>query len=148
MIDIQGIHRTIGRLKAETFLAIDEKRWDDFGAFFTDDARIDYSRAAPESDEPVPPIPSVQAYVAFARQFVGSARTVHQGSMPIIDILAADHAKALWRMEDIILREDGDPLPSGHGFGLYEDEYRLTGSGWRISALSFTRSLFLPTERF
>lgn len=144
MDQADAIHRAIWRLKAEFFLAIDQKRWDDFARFFTRDARIDYSRARPESDEPVPAIPSLQAYVDFARQFVGSARTVHQGSTPIIDIVKDDQVHALWRMEDIILRSPDDMLPFGHGFGIYEDEYRLTEDGWRIDSLAFTRLLFLP----
>ena len=144
MIDVQEIHRAIWRLKAEWFLAIDEKRWDDFTQFFTPDARIDYSRARPDSDEPLPAIPSIAAYVSVARQFTDDARTVHLGSVPIIDVLAPDHAKALWKMEVIVVRAAGSPEPSGHGFGLYEDEYRLTPDGWRISSLAFTRLLFLP----
>lgn len=144
MIDVPGIHSAIWRLKAETFLAIDEKRWEDFAQFFTKDARIDYSRALPASESPLPAIPSVSAYVALAKQFVGSARTVHLGSVPIIDVMAPDHAKALWRMEDIIVRPSDSTEPSGHGYGLYEDEYRLTDAGWRISSLTFTRLLFLP----
>ena len=143
-MDVEAVHRAIWRLKAESFLAIDEKRWEDFAQFFTPDARIDYSRARPDSDEVFPAIPSIPAYVSMAKQFVGDAQTVHQGSTPIIDVLAADHAKALWRMEDIIVRPPGSSEPSGHGFGLYADEYRRTAEGWRISSLAFTRLLFLP----
>ena len=144
MDQADAIHRAIWRLKAEFFLAIDQKRWNDFANLFARDARIDYSRARPESDEPVPTIPSVEAYVEFARQFVWAARTIHQGSMPIIDIIADDHVRTLWRMEDIIVRTSDDGLPSGHGYGLYQDEYRLTNEGWRICSLAFTRLLFLP----
>ena len=144
MADVQEIHRAIWRLKAEWFLAIDEKRWDDFAKFFTDDARIDYSRAVPESSDPFPEIPSIDAYISIAKLYVGSAQTVHQGSVPIIDVLAPDHAKARWRMEDIVVRPAGSQEPSTHGYGFYDDEYRLTGDGWRISALSFTRLLTLP----
>ncbi|HKR87917.1 MAG TPA: nuclear transport factor 2 family protein [Phenylobacterium sp.] len=144
MIDVQEIHRAIWRLKAESFLAIDEKRWEDFERLFTDDARIDYSRALPDTVEPLPVMTSAATYVSLARQFIGSARTVHQASVPIIDVIAPDHAKALWRMEDIIARPADAPEPSGHGYGLYEDEYRLSGEGWRISSLTFTRLLFLP----
>ena len=144
MFDVQKIHRAIWRLKAESFLAIDEKRWGDFAQLFITDARIDYSRALPDTDEPLPVMTSVAAYVSLAAQFIGSARTVHQASVPIIDVLAPDHAKALWRMEDIIVRPADAPEASGHGYGLYEDEYRLLDDGWRISSLTFTRLLFLP----
>ena len=140
-MDKTEIQQAIWRLKAETFLAIDEKRWDDFAACFTEDARIDYSKA---SSEPMPPIPSIPAYVDFARAFIGGAKTVHQGSTPIIDVTSSKHAKATWRMEGVIVYPPESGVQSRHDFGIYTDEYIRTRAGWRICALSFTHLVCLP----
>ena len=140
-MDDAAIQQAIWRLKAESFLALDEKRWDDFAACFTEDARIAYSKA---STEPIPPIPSIPAYIDFARAFIGAAKTVHQGATPIIDIVSPKRAKAVWRMEDVIIYPPESGVPSRHDFGIYNDEYVRTKAGWRISALSFTLLLCLP----
>lgn len=136
--DHAAIHAEICRLKAETLLAVDRKRWDDFARFFTEDALIDYSRAAPPGVESLPPIRSGAAYAQFAAAFVEEARTVHLASLPIIEVLAPDRAVGLWKMEDIIVWPAETSRPSRHGYGIYEDEYRRTTDGWRISALRFT----------
>lgn len=138
MHDEAAIHAAVCRLKAETLLAVDQKRWDDFAAAFTDDALIDYSRAVPPGVQPPPPFRSGAAYAQFASAFVGDAKTVHLASLPIIHVLAPDHATATWKMQDIVIWQDGRDQPDRHGYALYEDEYRLTADGWRISALRFT----------
>lgn len=138
MTDHGTIHAEICLLKAQTLLAVDQKRWDDFARFFTEDAQIDYSRAAPPGAEAFPPIRSGAAYAQFAGNFVGEARTVHLASLPIIQVHAPDRATGLWKMEDIIVWPEETSQPARHGYGIYEDEYRLTADGWRISALRFT----------
>lgn len=138
MTDHAIIHAEICRLKAETLLAVDQKRWDDFAGFFTEDALIDYSSAAPPGTDALPPVRSGAAYAQMAGAFVGQAKTVHLASLPIIYVQAPDRATGIWKMEDIIIWPEEMSQPSRHGYALYEDEYRLTADGWRISALRFT----------
>lgn len=146
MTDHAIIHAEICRLKAETLLAVDQKRWEDFASFFTEDALIDYSRAAPPGVEAPPPFRSGAAYAQFAGAFVGEARTVHLASLPIIKVLAPDRATGVWKMEDIIIWPEGSGQPSRHGYATYEDEYQLTANGWRISALRFTPLLSVSID--
>ena len=146
MSDVESIYHAIATLKARSLLAVDEKRWPDFAACFTPDARIDYSRAVvPGSDGPLE-VPSIEAYVALASGFVGDAKTMHVGSLPIIEIVEPDRAKATWKMEDVIVRAAGSALPSRHGYFVYEDEYRLTDAGWRISSLTFVPWFEVPLD--
>jgi hypothetical protein len=145
MVDVIGIRDEIQNLKAKSLLAIDEKRWDDFVGFFMDNPRIDYTRAVrPDTDEPLPIVHSAQGYAAMARAFIGDAKSIHMGSLPIIEALGPDSAKATWKMEDVIVRSPGSRLASRRGYFLYEDEYRLTEAGWRISALTFIPLFTVP----
>lgn len=142
-----SIHAEICRLKAETLLAVDQKRWDDFARFFTEDALIDYSSAQPPGGEPFPMIRSGRAYAQFAETFLGEARTVHLASLPIIKVHGPDRVTGVWKMEDIIIRPATASEPSRHGYAIYEDEYRLTAHGWRISALRFSPLLAISIGR-
>jgi hypothetical protein len=138
MTDAGAIHRDIMDLKARSLLAVDEKRWDDFARCFTDDARIDYSRAAPPgSGRPAPVIPSIDVYVGVASAHVADAKTMHIPSIPVIQVLNPDRAKATWKVEEVFVRPPGSERASHRGYFVYEDEYRLTADGWRISALTF-----------
>ena len=145
MSDEGSIHEQIMNLKARSLLAVDEKRWDDFARCFTADARIDYSRATPPG-APTIEVPSIEAYVALASGFIGDAKSVHIGSLPIIEVTGEGAARATWKMQDVIVRKPGAQLDSRHGFFTYEDEYRLTEDGWRISALTFTPWFSVPLD--
>jgi hypothetical protein len=132
------IHFAIMDIKARSLLAVDEKRWADFAACFTNDATIDYSRAAPPGSGQQPPeIPSIEIYVEIARTHVADAMTMHIPSAPVIEVLDADHALATWKVEEIFVRPTGAEQQSHRGYFLYQDEYRRTQQGWRISALTF-----------
>ena len=139
------IDAAIRRLKAEFLLAVDQKRWEDFAGLFLPDARIDYSRTRRSWGPGEGPVYSgPAAFMVDVSAMLADAQSVHHATAPIIDVIDAGHAKAIWRMEDIVLRSAGSALPQGHGFGLYDEDYRLTASGWRIASLTFTRLLVLP----
>ena len=138
MTDIGAIHCAILDLKARSLLAVDEKRWDDFTQCFTEDAMIDYSRAtAPDAEEPMPPIPSIDVYVQIASAYVADAKTMHIPSAPIIEVVGPHQAKAMWKVEEVFVQPPEAKQASHRGYFVYQDEYRLTTDGWRISALTF-----------
>ncbi len=140
-----AIHAAIQRLKAEFTLAVDQKRWNDFTELFTPDARIDYSRTRRSWDQGDGLVyTDPRRFADDVAAMLADARTVHHAVSPLIDVIDDHHARAVWRMEDIVQRPAGAPRPGGHGYGLYDEEYRLTPAGWRIAALTFTRLTVLP----
>lgn len=132
--------QAIRRLKAEFTIAVDLKRWAAFEALFTEDALIDYSRTQRSWGKGVGPLyAGPAAFAKDVQSLIGDALTVHRAELGLIDIESAEKVRATWRMEDIVVRSPESDRPGGHGYGIYEEEYRLTAAGWRISALTFMR---------
>ena len=125
----------IKQLKARYFRLMDEKRWDDWGGVFTEDAEIDTTDDAPQAK-----VAGRANIVAFVSGAVGQAVTVHHGHMPEIEILGPGRARGIWAMEDH-LEFPGDP-PSFvvDGRGHYHEEYERGADGrWRIRRLRLAR---------
>ncbi len=122
-------------LKARYFRFVDTKRWDELKALFTPDATFASQRS--HLDETLTPIDGLDAFVAYARQGLQNTISAHHGYMPEIDILTADSAKAIWAMDDLLVR----PNWRLHGYGHYHEAYRRTPGGWRIASWKLTRML-------
>lgn len=126
-------------LKARYFFCVDTRRWDELRTLFTDDARFDGFVAATDGPD---------AFVDGVASFLAGVTSVHHGSMPQLVARSADLIRARWSMVDLLTWPPGTkPLP-GHdssdlsgrrGHGYYEDEYRRTGDGWRISFMRLAR---------
>lgn len=141
----------IKQLKARYFLALDTKDWQSYGAVFTDDARIDVRGAitADEGDgggetasdfDQAGLIIGGKAMADFAIRFANDLVSVHQGYLPIIEILSATQARGIWAMEDRLWYPDGADLNFLNGFGHYHETYSNTADkGWRISSMKLTR---------
>jgi len=63
------------------------------------------------------------------------AVTCHQGHMPEIELIDADHAKGIWAMTDRV--DHPDYLLVGHGH--YHEEYVRQNGRWKIRRLKLTR---------
>jgi hypothetical protein len=135
LVDIE----LIKQLKARYFRSMDEKRWDDFGACFSEDATLDTR----EDGAPIVHGRSnIQKLVSGA---VAPAITVHHGHMPEIEITGERSATGVWSMEDY-LEFPGSPPFTLHGRGHYHERYAKGDDGaWRIQTLQLTR-LWLKTE--
>jgi len=126
-------------LKARYFRYMDTKDWSAWRDQFADNAVlvIDHDVSTegrdPRTDQP---IVGGDAIVAHVRSIIGSAKTVHHGHMPEIDILSNVTARGIWAMEDIVEWPDGRQI---HGYGHYHEEYRLVGQCWKIERLHLTR---------
>ena len=123
----------IKRLKARYFRCLDTKDWDGFAAVFAPDLVADVSadsgRVVEGADE----------FVASVRKAVGDVETVHHGHMPEIEITSDTTASGIWAMEDLLRFPDGAPVATLHGFGHYEETYRLVDGEWKIATLRLTR---------
>lgn len=126
----------IRQLKARYFRLVDTKQWDAFRALFTAEASIYY----PESmSEPA----TIDATMPLITSSLQHAISIHHGHMAEIDMLDADHATAIWSMEDQVYcpadEAAGVPPRTIIGAGHYHEDYVREAGGWRIAGLKLTR---------
>jgi hypothetical protein len=129
----------IRRLKSRYFRYVDTKRWDALREVFDDEAEFDgfaFATAGPD------------AFVAGVSQYLEGIQSVHQGFMPDLRSRGPDLVRGIWSMFDQLVWEPGTrgykgvELPGQwgiRGYGHYEEEYRRTPAGWRISFMRLTR---------
>ena len=120
----------IHRLKALYFRLMDEKRWDEWAEVFTEDFVGTYDGPHPQLR-----FEGRAQIVAENRKILATARTVHHGHMPEIELTSATTATGIWAMFDYV------ELPEFtlRGYGHYHDEYVKQGGRWRIKATRLTR---------
>jgi SnoaL-like domain len=120
----------IHRLKALYFRLMDEKRWDEWAEVFTEDFVGIYDGPHPQLR-----FEGRAQIVAENRKILATARTVHHGHMPEIELTSATTATGIWAMFDYV------ELPEFtlRGYGHYHDEYVKQGGRWRIKATRLTR---------
>jgi len=141
MTDVErllAIHE-ISHLKARYFRCMDTKDWDGFAAVFTPDATADYT--PPDGNPAEWTVTGAANVVAFVKNVVAPAITVHHGHMPEIEVTSSTTASAIWSMEDLIWWPDGYRRKTLHGFGHYHETYQKIGPGdkWLIKTLKLTR---------
>jgi hypothetical protein len=133
----------IKQLKARYFRTLDTKDWPAWRAVFTDDARFDGTRRAFSGPD---------EFCGATSAWLKDAVTVHHGHMPEIAFTGPITARGFWAMFDLVqFREprasDGPYGGAGFiGYGHYEEEYRKTEAGWRISLLRLTRLRVDPLD--
>lgn len=126
----------IKQLKARYFRTLDTKQWEAWRAVFTDDARFEGTRRKFEGPDD---------FCSATQAWLAEAITIHHGHMPEIVLTGPGAARGVWAMFDMVQFAQpapGDGPYSGRGFvgyGHYEEEYRKTEAGWRISFLRLTR---------
>ena len=128
----------IKQLKARYFRLMDTKDWEAFPDLFTEDVEIDVSRDAGEAGR----VRGRDRFVAFVKQAVGTARTVHHGHMPEIELTGPASARGTWAMFDCVEFSNGAGL---RGYGHYVERYAKQGGAWRIASMQITR---LRIDRF
>jgi hypothetical protein len=119
----------IKQLKARYFRTMDTKDWVGMRQVFTDDVVMDTT----ESGGSV--IAGADEFIAFLREALGGAVTVHHGHMPEIELTSATTATGIWALEDWVKWESGGI----HGFGHYYETYEKVGGKWRIKSSTLTR---------
>ncbi|MCH2173814.1 nuclear transport factor 2 family protein [Myxococcota bacterium] len=130
LVEIEAIKQ----LKARYFRCMDEKRWDDWGQVFTEDATLDTREDAKDGFHEGRN--RIQAFVSAA---VAEMITVHHGHMPEIEMTGERTARGVWAMEDY-LELKSDASYTIHGRGHYHEEYEKGDDGaWRIKSLKLTR---------
>jgi len=126
MDDIEAIRQ----LKARYFRTMDTKDWSGMRRVFTDDVVMDTSEAGGDI------VRGADEFVAYLRQVLDGAVTVHQGHMPEIELTSDTRATGIWALHDIVIWPGGMRL-DGHGH--YHEQYVKGPEGWRISSSKLTR---------
>ncbi len=129
MSDVDDVE-AIRRLKARYFRTMDSKDWDGMRQVFTDDVVIDTSEAGGRV------LRGADEFMAFLRETLAGAVTVHQGHMPEIDLTTETTATGIWALNDIVIWPNGVRLD---GYGHYYETYEKGASGWRIKSSRLTR---------
>ena len=120
----------IRRLKARYFRLMDTKDWAGMREVFTDDVVIDTSEAGGQVAR------GADEFMAFLREALGDAVTVHQGHMPEIDLTSETTATGIWALNDIVIWSSGMRLD---GYGHYHETYEKSDGEWRIKSSKLTR---------
>jgi hypothetical protein len=133
----------IKELKARYFRLVDEQDWDAYRQLFTDDARFELMGGEP--------IIGADAHVAFVREALAGAKTVHHGHMPELSIDGPTEAHGTWAHADYV-EWPSDPDTGERrgimGFGRYDETYRKEDGVWKIAGwrLRYQRMDPLPRE--
>jgi uncharacterized protein (TIGR02246 family) len=120
----------IKQLKARYFRTLDTKDWDGYRQGFTDDVVMDTTESGGSL------IIGADEFMAYLREALAGATTVHQGHMPEITLTSDTTATGIWALHDIVIWPGGMRLD---GFGHYHETYLKTGEGWRIKSSKLTR---------
>lgn len=137
----------IRQVKARYFRMVDTKDWEGLANVFTADATFDrgYGSAVrnPVTGEWLGAeaasdiVAGREAVIAMIRRAVEHLWTIHQGFMPELTLLGANHAKGIWAMADDLRDARGARLVLGRGH--YHDTYRREDGCWRIASSRLTR---------
>jgi hypothetical protein len=129
LVEMEGVKR----LKYAYFRCLDQKRWDEMGTLFTDDAVAAYSNGKYRYD-------GRDAIVDFMRTNMSrdAFHTSHRVHHPEIELLSATEATGTWAMEDVNVDTEFDFFLVGAGF--YEDTYVKQDGRWLFTHTGYKRT--------
>jgi uncharacterized protein (TIGR02246 family) len=120
----------IRQLKARYFRTMDTKDWDGMRQVFTADVVMDTTESGGGL------VTGADEFLAFLREALDGATTVHQGHMPEIELTSDTTATGVWALNDIVVWPNGMRLD---GYGHYHETYVKGPDGWRIASSKLTR---------
>lgn len=129
----------VRELKARYLACCDAKDPDGMRACFADGAiHIDYGAVGTfdNADE----LKTIYTQMACHPHMV----EMHHGSNPRIEVVDPRNAKGLWALTYQLINTEMNTLTQLGGE--YEDEYRLTDDGWKITVTKFTVTSTLVVE--
>ena len=124
----------IKAVKYRYLRALDTKHWDEFADTLTEDVVGRYGESVGEEHH----FSSRDELVGFMRNSLGpEILTEHRVTHPEITV-DGDEATATWYLQDRVIAPDFNFMLIGAGF--YNDTYRRTPQGWKISATGYDRT--------
>jgi hypothetical protein len=127
----------IQRVKARYFRYMDHRQWAEFRDLFTDDLTF-FIDEARDASTTTPTWTSADDLVSYLASTPATKVTVHQGHMPDIEFVDADHAEGIWAMFDWVDYPDRKYAFQGYGY-YFESYVRCADGRWRISSSRLTR---------
>ncbi|MBB5911918.1 hypothetical protein BJY24_000785 [Nocardia transvalensis] len=129
--DTAAEFQAITQLKTNYFADIDAKNWAALRELLAPDVVVDTTGSAG------PVFTNRDQFIVFLQLTLGAAQTHHQGFDPQIEVISPTEAKAVWRMEDVLIFGG---VGGVHGYGWYQDEYRKVDGAWVVTYSKLTRS--------
>jgi len=124
----------IKAVKYRYLRALDTKQWGEFADTLTDDVVGAYGGSLGEDHH----FTDRQALVEYMRTSLpANVITEHRVTHPEITV-DGDEATAIWYLQDRVIVAEFDFMLIGAAF--YNDRYRRTPDGWRISATGYKRT--------
>lgn len=121
----------IRKLQAKYQRCLDTRAFDELAECFDDDATSSYGNGSMSYD-------GKEAVLNFLKKVMTldmpSTHLIHGGE---IDIIAANHAKAKWYLEDYLLHRKYKMKL--HGAAIYDIEYIKKNSKWLIKSIGYER---------
>ncbi|MET0145094.1 MAG: nuclear transport factor 2 family protein [Ilumatobacteraceae bacterium] len=111
-------HQAICELKARYCRLMDEKRWEEWGLLFTDDAELVTAGSTTNGRDPI------RDMVHGAMEGIPSS---HQAFLPEISFKSATSANGVWAA--MFIQSQGRTTGVGH----YHEEYRKVDGTWQIA---------------
>lgn len=122
--------RAIESLKYRYLRSLDTKDWTTFESTLTEDVTGNYGESLAFSNR--------NELVGYMRETVGPAViTEHRVAHPEIEI-DGDTARGRWYLQDRVIVAEFSFMLIGAAF--YDDTYRRTADGWRISSTGYDRT--------
>ncbi|OCH81741.1 nuclear transport factor 2 family protein [Gordonia sp. UCD-TK1] len=122
--------RAIESLKYRYLRSLDTKDWTAFESTLTEDVTGNYGESLAFSNR--------NELVGYMRENVGPAViTEHRVAHPEIEI-DGDTARGRWYLQDRVIVAEFSFMLIGAAF--YDDTYRRTADGWRISSTGYDRT--------
>ncbi|MFC8316461.1 nuclear transport factor 2 family protein [Gordonia sp. NPDC057258] len=122
--------RAIESLKYRYLRSLDTKDWTAFESTLTEDVTGNYGESLAFSNR--------NELVGYMRKNVGPAViTEHRVAHPEIEI-DGDTARGRWYLQDRVIVAEFSFMLIGAAF--YDDTYRRTADGWRISSTGYDRT--------
>ena len=130
-------YHDIATLKYRYVRALEERDWDGWADCFTEDTTAQFMPAPGETASAVHRTRAdLRAWVVDA---LDGVYPVIRVSMPDIEILGPDRARADWAQVERLALPDG-PLRDTTYYGYYHETYEKCADGrWRIATLTMTR---------
>lgn len=132
MVDLQEIE-AIKRLKYRYLRCLDQKKWDELAACFTEDARSSYGDGKYS-------FAGRDEIMEFLKTSMSSPSmlTSHRVHQPEIDLTSDTTATGTWALEDTVIETQAQITIRGAAF--YTDEYVKVGGEWKIKSTGYQRT--------
>ncbi|MBP2456000.1 nuclear transport factor 2 family protein [Mycolicibacterium lutetiense] len=134
MSDFESVE-AIKQVKYRYLRALDTKNWDEFATTLAEDIVADYGASLGEDHR----FTDRASLVDYMRSSLSAGViSEHRVTHPEITMTGPDSASGIWYLQDRVIVPEHSLMLIGAAF--YQDRYRRTSDGWKISATGYQRT--------